>query len=264
MGRSKGEALLSFGGHLDVLRKMLFRILGVSGVFTAVIFCMKDYAWQILLAPSEWDFCTYQWIEDVISIFGVTYQFEHYHVDLIATDLSAQFMSHVFTSCYLGALCASPYIMLELFHFVSPALYDSEKKYSRQLTVAIYMLFIFGVLMSYFVLFPISFRFLATYSVSERVHSMITLDSYIGTFITLTFLMGIVFQLPVIAYIMAKIRFVSSNMLSRYRRHAFIIIMVVAALITPPDVMTLVLVSIPLYLLFELSIMVIRVVERKG
>ena len=171
-------------------------------------------------------------------------------------------MTHITTSVYLGLLDASPYIMYELFRFVSPALYENEKKYSVQVVVIVYVLFILGVLMSYYVLFPISFRFLGTYSVSERIHSTITLDSYISTFTTLTLLMGVVFQLPVIAFALSKLGIITSEMLSKYRKHSFLIIMLVAAIITPPDLMTLILVTIPLYLLYEISIRVTRWVER--
>lgn len=170
-------------------------------------------------------------------------------------------MTHITTAVYLGLLGASPYILFELFRFITPALYENEKKYSVQVAGIIYVLFILGVLMSYYVLFPISFRFLGTYSVAERVHSTITLDSYVSTFTTLTLVMGLVFQLPVIAFALAKMGFISSVLLSEYRKHAFIVIMLVAAIITPPDLMTLILVTIPLYLLFEVSIRVVRWVE---
>ena len=258
---SDNGPMLSFGEHLEVLRQMLFRILGVVGVLAVVVFFFKEVTWQLLLAPSEWDFCTYRWIEELLQKCGTDFHFEEYHVDLIATDLSSQFMTHVTTSCYLGVLGASPYVMYELFKFISPALYDNERKYSVAVVSVIYILFIVGVLMSYYVLFPISFRFLGTYSVAERVHSTITLDSYIETFVTLTLVMGCVFQLPVIAFVLSKMGFISSQMLSQYRRHAFLAIALVAAIITPPDLMTLILVTIPLYLLYEVSIRIVRLVE---
>ncbi|MBO7052728.1 MAG: twin-arginine translocase subunit TatC [Prevotella sp.] len=260
---SETEELMTFGGHLEVLRQMSFRIIAIVVIIAVVVFCMKDTTWKFLLAPSEWDFCTYRWIEKLAAYAGVDFHFNEYHVQMIATDLSSQFMTHITTAIYLGLLGASPYIMFELFRFVSPALYENERKYSVQVTVVIYTLFIIGVLMSYFVLFPISFRFLGTYSVSARVISNITLDSYVTTFVTLTLLMGAVFQLPVIAFILAKIGMVSSDMLSQYRKHALIVIMIVAAIITPPDLMTLVLVTIPLYMLYEVSIRVVRVVEHR-
>ncbi|MBO6080851.1 MAG: twin-arginine translocase subunit TatC [Bacteroidales bacterium] len=257
---SNGE-LLTFGGHLEVLRQMLFRILAVAGVIAVVVFCFKDYTWQILMAPSQWDFCTYRWIERMIQAMGFDFHFQPFEVEMIATDLSSQFMKHITTACYLGLLGASPYILFELFRFISPALYENERKYSVQVAIIIYLLFIVGVLMSYFVLFPISFRFLGTYSVSAKVVSNITLDSYINTFVSLTLVMGLVFQLPVVAFFLGKLGVINAEMLSKYRKHAFIVIMLAAAVITPPDLMTLILVTIPLYLLFEVSIRVVRRVK---
>ena len=257
--QQKQNELLTFGGHLEVFRQMVFRILGVVVIIAVVVFCMKDTTWRLLLAPSEWDFCTYRWIERLAGMMGMDFRFEEFHVQMIATDLSSQFMTHITTAVYLGLLGASPYILLELLRFISPALYDNERKYSVQVAVVIYALFIIGVLMSYFVLFPISFRFLGTYSVSARVVSNITLDSYVTTFVTLTLLMGVVFQLPVIAFFLGKMGFITAEMLAEYRKHALIVIMLVAAIITPPDLMTLVLVTVPLYLLYEVSICILKV-----
>lgn len=253
--------MLSFGGHLEVLRQMLLRVIAVSGVIAVVVFFFKDWTFRMLLAPSEWDFVTYRLLERLMQAVGIDFHFEEYHVSLIATDLSSQFMTHITTSVYLGLLAASPYILYELFRFVSPALYENERRYSVRVTCTIYVLFFIGVLMTYFVLFPISFRFLGTYSVAERVHSTITIDSYVTTFLSLTLLMGAVFQLPVIAFFLAKLGVIDADMLSKYRRHAFLLLMLVAAIITPPDVMTLILVTVPLYLLFEVSIRVVRFVR---
>ena len=244
-----------------MFRQMLFRVLGVAGLIAVVVFYFKEITWSILMAPSEWNFCTYRWLETAMQAVGMGFHFEEFHVQMIATDLSSQFMTHITTAVYLGVLGASPYILYELFHFISPALYENERKYSVQVAGIIYMLFLLGVLMSYFVLFPISFRFLGTYSVSAKVVSNITLDSYISTFVSLTLVMGIVFQLPVIAFFLGKLGFVNYNMLANYRKHSFIVIMLVAAIITPPDLMTLILVTIPLYFLYEISIRVVRLVE---
>lgn len=248
----------TFGEHLEVLRRMLFRIIVVTGVIAAVVFYFKEATFRLLLAPSEWDFITYRLLEQLMQIMGMDFHFEEYHIDLIATDLSSQFMTHLATAVYLGLLGASPYVMYELFRFISPALYENERRYSVQVAGTIYVLFIIGVLMSYFVLFPISFRFLGTYSVAEKVHSTITLDSYISTFTSLALIMGVVFQLPVIAFFLGKMGLVTSEMLATYRKHAFIAIMLVAAIITPPDIMTLILVTIPLYLLYEVSVRVVK------
>lgn len=263
MKSSKNDELLTFGEHLEVFRRMIFCILMVVGAIAMFVFCFKETTWNVLLAPSEWDFCTYRWLETTMHLIGIDFCFEEYHVNLIATDLSSQFMTHITTAVYLGLLGASPYILYELFRFISPALYENERKYSVQVASIIYMLFLLGVLMSYFVLFPISFRFLGTYSVSAKVVSNITLDSYISTFVSLTLVMGVVFQLPVIAFFLGKLGIVTSQMLAKYRKHSFVVIMVVAAIITPPDLMTLILVTIPLYLLYEVSIRVVNWVEPK-
>ena len=165
------------------------------------------------MAPGEWNFVTYRYIEKVIQWLGFDFHFDKYVVEMIATDLSSQFMTHVTTSLYLGCLIASPYILYELFCFVLPALYENERKYSVYVAVIIYSLFIIGVLMSYFIIFPISFRFLGTYSVADKVNTMITLSSYITTFTSLTLVMGIVFQLPVIICILAKMGIVDFQIL---------------------------------------------------
>lgn len=236
---------------------MLFRIIGVVVILACIIFCFKAETFGILLAPKESGFVTFRYIEQLLTNIGLPFHFKEYDIPLINTELSSQFMTHITVSCLLAALLASPYIVFELFRFISPALYESEKKYSYLVVVVVYMLFLLGLLMSYFVLFPISFQFLANYQVDDRIANTITLDSYITTFTTLTFVMGVVFQLPVIAFILGKMGFVDSRMLARYRAYALVIIMIVAAIITPPDLFTLILVTIPIYALYEVSILIL-------
>ena len=252
------SGLLTFGGHLEVLRKMLFRIIGVVVILASIIFCFKKETFVLLLAPHNSSFYTFKLIERWMNAIGWNFHFDNYDIPLIATELSSQFMTHITVSCILGVLLASPYIMLELFRFISPALYESEKRYSYLVAIIIYALFILGLLMSYFILFPISFQFLATYQVDEAIKNTITLDSYISTFTTLTFLMGVVFQLPVFAFILGKMGFIDAEVLKQYRSYAFIVIMIIAAIITPPDIFTLILVTIPIYGLYELSILVLK------
>lgn len=252
------NVLLTFGGHLDVLRKMLFRIIIVVTALGCVIFCFKQQTFLFILAPHSSDFCTFQFIEELTHSVGFEFHFADYKVPLINTELSSQFMTHITVSCIMAVLLASPYIVFELFRFISPALYEREKRYSYFVAGIIYFLFILGLLMSYFILFPISFQFLANYQVNEEIVNTITLDSYISTFTTLTFLMGIVFQLPIIAFVIGKMGFVDASILKQYRAYAFIIIMIIAAIITPPDIFTLILVTIPIYGLYEISIMVLK------
>ncbi len=262
--RNTDEKMMTFGGHLEVFRRMLFKVLAVTSALSILVFCFKDITFDILLGPSHCDFCTYRWIENLMQALGVDFHFSEFHVYMIATELSSQFMTHISTAFLLGLLGASPYLVFELFRFVSPALYDNERKYAVKIAVSIYLQFIIGVLMTYYVLFPVAFRFLGTYSVSESVVSNITLDSYISTFTSLTLVMGLVFQLPVIAFFLGRMGAITFDILSRYRKHAFIIIMVVAAIITPPDIMSLLLVTGPLYLLYELSIKVVKMAQKKS
>lgn len=257
-----GKGLMTFGGHLDVLRGMLFRMACVVAVCGVAVFCCKDVTFRLLLAPSQWNFATYRWIEDICRLIGVNFHFEEYHVRLISTELSAQFMTHLSTSVYLALLLASPYMVYELFRFVSPALYENERRYSFRVAAAVYLLFLAGVLMSYFIVFPVSFRFLGTYQVSADIENQITLSSYVSTFTTLTFLMGLVFQVPVIVFFLAKLGILSVRLMRRYRRHAVLIILVISAIITPPDVFTLLLVALPICLLYEAGILIAARVER--
>jgi len=247
----------SFSTHLEVMRRMMLRIVVVLMVLMMAIFCFKDQVFALLLAPKEFDFVTYRFIEQLMHALGSDFCFEPYHIDLINTELSGQFMAHLSSSFYIGCLLASPYILFEILLFVIPALYENERRYVVPTAVIMLLLFAVGVLMNYFILFPISFRFLATYQTSEAITNLISLDSYMSTFSMLTFMMGLVFQLPVLCFFLGKIGLLTANFMRTYRRHALVGIMVVAAIITPPDVFTLCLVTLPLYLLYEISILVV-------
>lgn len=240
------------------MRGMLLRIVIVTVVLWSIIFCFKNETFSILLAPHHADFVTFRTIEHLLQTLWPDFHFDRYDIPLISTELSAQFMTHITVSCILAFLIASPYILYELFRFISPALYQSEKRYSYIVAGAIYSMFILGLLISYFILFPISYQFLATYQVDDNITNTITLDSYISTFTTLTFMMGIVFQLPLLALVLGRMGFIDAPLLRHYRPYAFILIMILAAIITPPDLFTLILVTIPIYGLYELSILVLK------
>ena len=254
--------MMTFGGHLEVFRKMLFRIIGVVMLLTLIIFCAKDTTFRLLLAPGSSDFATYKFIERLAADMGWGFHFSPYHIQLINTELSSQFMTHVSTSAYLALLFASPYVVIELYHFIAPALYENEKRHSTSIAVAILLLFFFGVLMSYYVLFPFALRFLGTYQVAAEVVNQINLSSYISTFVTLTLLLGLVFQIPVLSFFLAKLGVLTSDFMKRYRRHAVIVIAVIAAVITPPDLFTCCMVIVPMYGLYELSILIVAVANK--
>ncbi len=254
--------LMTFGEHLEVFRKMLFRIIAVVAMLGIAIFCAKDTTFRLLLAPGNSNFWTYRAIEQLAGNVGINFHFDPYRIQLINTDLSSQFMTHVSTSLYLALLFASPYVVTELYRFIAPALYESEKKYSVTVALSIFVLFILGVLMSYYVLFPFALRFLGTYQVAAEVVNQINLSSYISTFVTLTLLMGLVFQIPILSFFLAKLGLLTAGFMKHYRRHAVIVIAIIAAVITPPDVFTCCMVILPMYGLYELSILIVSVVNR--
>lgn len=250
--------MMTFSGHLEVLRQMLFRIVAVVFVSSILIFYFKDKTFEIILAPSDSNFVTYKTLESLLDKIDISFQFDNFEVALITTELSSQFMTHFSTSLYLGLLITSPYILCEIIRFVTPALYENEKKNSWILVTSMYFLFIIGMAINYFIIFPFSVRFLGTYSVASKVHSTITLDSYMDTFTSLSLVMGFIFLLPIISYILAINDIVCYDKISGYRKHAIIVIATIAAVITPPDVMTLLLVAIPLYILFEISLLIVK------
>ena len=184
-------------------------------------------------------------------------------MQLINTGLAQQFIIHMKTALCAGVLCASPYILYQLFRFVSPALYANERKYVVRVVGGGYALFVVGVLVSYFLIFPLTFRFLGTYQVSGEVANLITLDSYISTLVLMCLSMGIVFEIP-IYHAVVKLGFLSADFMRRYRKHAIVIILVVAAVITPTsDVFTLSLVALPMWLLYEVSILLVDRVKKQ-
>lgn len=254
---NSGETM-TFGEHLDVLRKMLLRILILVFLLAVVVFCMKNETWSLLLAPTNGDFLFYKCIRSVTSFIGIETDFGNLCVQLINTELSAQLMTHFSISFYLSLLLSSPYILYELFMFISPGLYEHERRYTIPVLILAYCLFTIGVVINYFVIFPVSFQFLANYQVSTEIKNMITLSSYVSTFFTLTFVMGVVFQLPVISFLLSRLGIINANVLIKYRKHAIMIITVVAAAITPPDIISCLLVMLPMYLLYECSIYLVK------
>ena len=248
----------SFWDHLDILRASLVKIAAVTAVFAVVAFFFKEALFSVILAPKDADFITYRWLY-FFSGWVTDEQAQDFYVKLINTGLAQQFMIHMKVAMCTGVLCASPYILYQLFRFVSPALYANERKYVVRVVGYGYIMFMVGVLISYFLIFPLTFRLLGTYQVSDQVENMISLQSYISTLLMMSLAMGIVFEIPILSWLFAKLGFISADFMRRYRRHAVVIILVVAAIITPTsDVFTLLLVSFPMWLLYEVSIWIVK------
>lgn len=239
---------MTFWDHLDVLRLSLIRMFVVVAVAAMVAFVLKDTLFSVVLAPQDGSFVTYRMI-------GV----ENFHIHLMNTGLTEQFMIHVRTAAYAGLLVASPYVLYELFRFISPGLYADERRSAMWIVCAAYVMFIIGTLVNYFMVFPLTVRFLGTYQVSEEVENMLTLQSYIDTLLSMSLMIGIVFELPVVSWLMGRMGLIDRSVMSHYRRHAVVAIMVAAAVITPTtDAFTLFVVALPIYLLYELSILIVK------
>lgn len=254
----------NFWWHLDILRTVLIRIIVVSVVCGVVAFLFKEEVFSFVLAPKSDDFVTYRFLDTICSKFGFP-PVGTFDVQLINTGLAQQFMIHIKTAFCIGIICVSPYILYELFSFIAPALYDNEKRNAIRIVFSGYLMFVLGLIFNYYVIFPLTFRFLGTYQVAGEVANMISLDSYMSTLIVMSLCMGIVFEIPVLTWLFAKIGLLDASMLKHYRRHAIVAILIVAAVITPTsDVFTLLIVSLPMYILYEVSILLVRVtVTRK-
>lgn len=245
---------LTFWDHLDELRTSLVRIICAIALFGIVAFALKDELFAVVLAPRSSDFVTYR-------LLGV----EEFSVHLMNTGLTEQFMIHMRTAIYAGLLVASPYVLYELFRFVSPGLYDNERRYAMWIVGAAYLMFIIGTLTNYFVVFPFTVHFLGTYQVSPDVANMLTLQSYVDTLLGMSLVMGVVFELPVVCALMGRMGLINGKMMAAYRRHALVAILIVAAIITPTtDAFTLFVVSLPIYLLYEQSILIVGIINKQN
>ncbi len=247
----------TFWEHLDELRGSLLRAIAAIVVFTVTAFLAKEILFDIVLAPQRTDFITYRLFEGLQN--GLQYASSLKEVPLINTGLAQQFLIHVRVAFYAGIILTSPYILYLLFHFISPALYQTERRYAISLVGGGYVMFVLGLLLSYFLIFPLTFRFLGAYQVSETVMNAITLDSYVSTLATLSLCMGIVFEIPVVCWLLGKMGLITATVMRRFRRHVVVAILILAAIITPTsDIFTLSIVSLPMWLLYEAGILIVR------
>ena len=259
MDSHNNEQKMTFWEHIEVFRKVVFRCLAVWAVCAVAAFCFKDTLFAVLFAPSRSDFILYRglcWLAEKTSWQSLC--MGDFETRFINTELASQFMIHLEVALVFGCLLAAPYLIIQLYGFVAPALYEQEKRYSVLLIFFGVLLFVLGVVLNYLIIFPFAFRFLSTYQVQEAVVNQIALKSYISTLLVLSLLMGILFEIPIVAYFLAKLGLIDAPLLRQYRKHAFVVLCIIAAVITPTaDVFTLLLVTVPLYFLYELSILVV-------
>lgn len=230
---------MTFWEHLDELRRRIWYVLLAALVAAVVCFCFKEQLFAVVMYPKPES------------------------MKLINVELTQQFLTHMRVALWGGLLVVSPYILYQLFSFVAPGLYSTERRLALRAVGGGYMLFLLGVALNYFVIFPFTVRFLGGYQVSEEVANTITLSSYIAVLGVMSLVMGVVFELPVLCWLLAKIGVLKADFMKRYRRHAIVAILVIGAIITPTgDPFTLSLVAVPIYLLWEVSILIVKHTER--
>lgn len=248
----------TFWDHLEVLRWALIRVAAVMAVCTIVVFSLMPRIFdRYILAPTTDDFFVYRWLEQVS---GGWFTFsDGFSVQIINIHVASQFFTHITTSLSLAFVLTVPYLIYEVWRFIRPALFDSEVRHVRFAFLGSTLMFYSGCIVAYMLVFPFCFRFLTEYELSASIHNQIDLSSYIGHFTTLILLMGLVFEMPVLAWLLSCLGIVDKSFLRRYKSHAVVVLMLLSAVITPSgDPFTMLLVAVPLYLLYELSILMVK------
>lgn len=248
---------MTFWDHLDDLRWTLFRSLIALTVFAIISFVLMPYIYDnYIIGPTKPDFFLYKYLCKATSSIAFMPDFcdDSFHIKIININLASQFFRHMTTSFWLALILTFPYLVFEIWRFVRPALYINEKNSVRGILLFGTVMFFIGCFVGYSLVFPMTLRFLATYQLSESIENEISLDSYMDNFLMLIFIMGIVFELPLLSWFLSKLKLLDRTFFSKYRRHAIVGLLVLAAIITPSgDPFTLSVVFLPLYLLFELS-----------
>lgn len=257
---------LSFWDHLDELRVMLFRIMGIWLVLAVGYFIAMPYLFDnVILAPTHNDFIFYSflhWLGTTLHLSGDFFT-QEFHVELININLAAPFFIHITTAFWMAVITSIPVLFYEIWRFISPALYANEKSGVRKALGLGTVFFFLGVCIGYFIVYPLTLRFLATYQLSPQITNQISLNSYIDNFMMLVLCMGLAFELPLVTWLLSLMGVLDRSFLRKYRRHAVVVIVILAAVITPTgDPFTLTAVALPLYMLYELSILMIK--DKKG
>ena len=259
------EKEMSFLDHLEELRWHLIRSTLAVVVLGLVAFIFKDFIFDtILFGPKKSDFPTYKIFCNLSQSMGMNvFCFHELPFRIQSRTMGGQFAAHMWTSITAGIVVAFPYILFEFWRFISPGLKENERKNSRGFIMIASVLFFMGVLFGYYVITPLSISFLGTYQVSQEVFNDFDLDSYISLVRTSVLACGLVFELPILMYILTKIGLVTPEILRKYRKFALIIVLILSAIITPPDILSQIIVAIPILVLYEISIMISKIVVKR-
>ena len=256
---------MSFLEHLEELRWHIIRSAALIAIFAVVAFIMKDFIFnEVIFKPKMPEFWSNRMMAKLGELVGTdALKINQHPLKLISLKMADQFMLHFMVAIIVGLIVASPFIFFEIWRFIKPALYDKEKKHASGAVFFTSLLFMIGILFGYFLIVPLSIDFLTTYSVSPEVENQINMRSYIGTVTSITFASGFIFLLPIFSFFLSKVGILTPEFMKSYRRHAYVVMFLVAAIITPPDVFSQTMVAIPLVFLYEISIFISKVVTKK-
>lgn len=253
---------MSFWDHLEELRWVLLRVVIALIVFAVGAFIVMPWLFDnVIMAPTRSDFFLYQWICEITRKipFIPDLSEQQFNVDMISIGMAEQFFRHISTSFWVALILLLPYILFEIWKFISPALYENEKKSVRWVFLFGSIMFFIGCLVGYSIIFPMALRFLSGYSLSDVITNQLTLDSYMGYFLTLIMIMGLVFEMPLMSWLLSQVGILRKSFFKKYRRHAIVFFLFIAAIITPTgDPFNLSLVFLPMYGLYELSIFLVK------
>ena len=253
---------MSFWDHLEELRWMLFRIVIALAIFAVGAFIIMPWFFDgVIMAPAKSDFFLYRYFCNLSQKLTFLPDFcgDKFQIDIINIELTAQFFRHLSTSGWMALVLIVPYILFEIWRFVSPALYEHEKKNIRWVFLFGSIMFFIGCFVGYTFIFPTALRFLYQYELSGMIRNQTNLDSYLDLFLSLILVMGLVFEMPLISWLLSQLGILKRSFFKKYRRHAIVILVIVAAIITPTgDPFNLSLVFFPLYGLYELSIFLVK------
>lgn len=271
-GKNKDENAMSFLDHLEALRWLLLKIVVAVFIGAIVVFSFRDWVFDnVIFSPLKPDFYTYKAFCDLTHYLNVYAPdwieatagcFEEVKLNVIAPQMTTQFMTAILVSVIGGVIITFPFIMFQIWGFIRPALYQTEQKNAKGLVFWTSILFISGILFGYFLIAPLSINFLGNFSVSKNVQNLPSLSSFMGILASTTLASGVVFELPILVYFLSKAGLLTPEFMRKYRKHSFVVTLLLAAIITPPDVFSQILVSIPIVILYELSIFISRFVQR--
>lgn len=257
---------MSFLDHLEELRWHLIRATLAIVIIGVGAFLMKDFIFDtVIFGPKKMSFPTYRLFCDIATRIGVESAFcaDSLPFTIQNRTMAGQFSAHIWTSIWAGFIVGFPYVLYELWQFISPGLYEKERKYSRGFILVASLLFFLGVLFGYYVVAPLSINFLGTYQVSQEVQNEIDISSFISTVRASVIACGIMFELPIIIFFLTKVGLVTPETLKKYRKIALVIVLIVSAVITPPDVASQIIVAVPVMVLYQVSIYISSIVLKR-